>query len=151
MLSIVVGSVVGATHAGSIAEKNIIAPYSRRGPGFAGFSKPDMSAYGGTVVVSPDGSIVPNDSFSLVMTKDGHFVPDAGTSFTAPIVAGDLAEVLSITPNNDILLAKALLYHNAKPIWEEDDIDDDELILAHNLYGKGLSAVNDSKYHHHLV
>lgn len=146
MLSIVVGSVVGATHAGSIAEKNIIAPYSRRGPGFAGFSKPDMSAYGGTVVVSPDGSIVPNDSFSLVMTKDGHFVPDAGTSFTAPIVAGDLAEVLSITPNNDILLAKALLYHNAKPIWEEDDIDDDELILAHNLYGKGLSAVNDSKY-----
>jgi len=116
MLSIVVGSVVGKDHLGSVASKNIIAPYSRRSPGFAGFSKPDISAYGGTVVITDDGSVVPNDDFSLVMTKDGRFVPDAGTSFTAPIVAGDLAEVLSITPDENILLAKALLYHNAKLI-----------------------------------
>jgi len=146
MLSIVVGSVVGKDHRGSVASKNIIAPYSRRGPGFAGFSKPDLSAYGGTIVVTDDGSVVPDDEFSLVMTKDGYFVPDAGTSFTAPIVAGDLADVLSITPDENILLAKALLYHNAKPIWEEDDIDDDELAFAHNLYGKGISSVSDSKF-----
>lgn len=146
MLSIVVGSAVGTTHIGSVAEENIIAPYSRRGPGFAGFSKPDMCAYGGTIVVTPSGSVVPNDGFSLVMTKDGHFVPDAGTSFAAPIVAGDLAQILSIIPDNNVLLAKALLYHNAKPIWEEDDIDDDELVLAHNLYGKGISTVSDSRF-----
>lgn len=146
MLSIVVGSVVGEDHAGSLSEKNIVAPYSRRGPGFAGFSKPDIAAFGGTIVVTGTGEQIPIDDYSLVLTRDGSFIPDAGTSFTAPIVAGDLADILSITPENNILLAKALLYHNAKPIWEEDNIEDEELAFAHNLYGKGLSSVTDSKY-----
>lgn len=146
MLSIVVGSVVAENYPNCLSGKNLIAPYSRCGPGFSGFSKPDMCAYGGTVVVDGTGSTVPTDAGSLVMTKEGTFVPDAGTSFTAPTVAGDLAEILSIVPESDILLAKTLLYHNALPLWESDNMDNDELALAHNLYGRGISSVSDSKF-----
>lgn len=146
MLSIVVGAIACENHIGSLSSKNIIAPYSRRGPGFAGFSKPDMSAYGGTIVVDHTGAHVPSDAGALVMTKDGTIEPDAGTSFTSPTVAGDFAEILAATPNSDILLAKALLYHNALPVWESDDMDDEELAFAHNLYGRGISSVTDSKF-----
>jgi len=146
MLSIVVGAVVCEDHVGSLSGKNIVAPYSRCGPGFAGFSKPDMCAYGGTIVLEDDGAHVPCDSGALVMTKTGTIEPDAGTSFTAPTVAGDLAEISAVTPGLNILLAKALLYHNAKPLWEADDMDNDELTFAHNLYGRGISSVSDSKF-----
>ena len=130
MLSIVVGAVVSEDHVGSLSGKNIIAPYSRRGPGFAGFSKPDMCAYGGTISLDGTGAHVPVDMTSLVLTQNGTVEPDAGTSFTAPTVAGDLAEILNNTPNNDILLAKALLYHNAKPLWESDEMENEELASA---------------------
>lgn len=146
MLSIVVGSVVAEKYPNCLSAKNMIAPYSRCGPGFSGFSKPDMCAYGGAVVVDGTGSSIPTDAGSLVMTKEGTFVPDAGTSFTAPTVAGDLAEILSVVPESDILLAKTLLYHNALPLWESDNMDNEELALAHNLYGRGISAVSDSKF-----
>jgi len=147
MLSIVVGAVVFDEHLGSLSGKNIIAPYSRRGPGFSGFSKPDITAYGGTIVLEKSGeSTVPVDSHSLVITSNGTVVTGAGTSFTSPAVAGDLAEILSGTPNSEILLAKALLYHNAVPLWESDDMDDDDLAFAHNLYGRGLTSVGESKF-----
>ena len=147
MLSIVVGAVVFDDHFGSLSGKNIIAPYSRRVPGFSGFSKPDISAYGGTIVLQKTGeSTVPADSHSLLITSNGTVVTGAGTSFTTPAVAGDLAEILSITPNSEILLAKALLYHNAVPLWEFDDMEDEELAFAHNLYGRGLTSVGESKF-----
>ncbi len=146
MLSIAVGSVICADHLGSLSGKNIIAPYSRCGPGFSGFSKPDMCAYGGTIVMDGTGTNIPCDSGAMVMTQNGTFEPDAGTSFTAPVVAGDLAEISTILPDSNILLAKALLYHNAQPLWESEDMDNDELTFAHNLYGRGISSVSDSKY-----
>lgn len=146
MLSIVVGAVTSEDHVGSLSGKNIIAPYSRRGPGFAGFSKPDMCAYGGTISLDGAGAHVPADMASLVLTTNATVEPDAGTSFTAPTVAGDLAEICNNTPNNDILLAKALLYHNAKPLWESDEMENEELAFAHNLYGRGIASVEDSKF-----
>lgn len=146
MLSIVVGSVTSENHEGSLSAENDIAPYSRRGPGFSGFSKPDMCAYGGTVILDDSGAHVPADSSSLVLTKSGTIEPDAGTSFTAPSVAGDLAEILSNTPGANELLSKALLYHSARPLWESDDMDNDELTFAHNLYGRGVSDVSTSRF-----
>ena len=146
MLSIVVGSVIGADHKSSLSARNEIAPYSRRGPGFKGFSKPDLCAYAGTIVIDAGNPCVPSDSFSLLLSKDSKLIPDAGTSFSAPVVAGDFAEVFSIIPDRDALLAKALLYHNAVPLWDDDSMEDDELAFAHNLYGRGLSNVDDSKF-----
>lgn len=146
MLSVAVGSIIGVDHKNSLSAKNEIAPYSRRGPGFKGFSKPDLGAYAGTIAVDVGKPYVPSDSFSLLMSKEGKLVPDAGTSFSAPVVAGDFAEILGIVPDRNILLTKALLYHNAMPIWDEDSMTDEELAFAHNLYGRGLSNVDESKF-----
>ena len=146
MLSVAVGSIVGIDHENSLSAKNEIASYSRRGPGFKGFSKPDLSAYSGTIAVDSGVPSVPHDSFSLLLSKEGKLVSDAGTSFSAPVVAGDFAEIINIVPDSDILLAKALLYHNAMPIWDEDSMTDEELAFAHNLYGRGISNVDESKF-----
>lgn len=146
MLSIVVGSIVGDNHDGSLSAKNELAPYSRRGPGFTGFSKPDISAYAGTIISNSGNTTVPVDAFSLTMSKNGTLVPDAGTSFAAPIISGDYAEVLSIVPHQDIILAKALLYHNAMPTWDAENISEDELAFAHNIYGRGLPDIDSCKY-----
>lgn len=146
MLSIIVGATSGETYPNSLSSANEITSYSRRGPGFNGFSKPDLTAYGGSITYVAGSVSVPEDRYSLLLDKNGKLTPDAGTSFTAPIVAGDFAEILNITPNQDILLAKALLYHNAIPIWDEENITDEELTFAHNLYGRGMSNVDGSKY-----
>jgi len=146
MLSIIVGATSGETHPNSLSSTNEITSYSRRGPGFNGFSKPDLTAYGGSITYVAGSVSVPEDKYSLLLDKNGKLTPDAGTSFTAPIVAGDFAEILNIIPNQDILLAKALLYHNALPVWDEENITDEELTFAHNLYGRGMSNVDGSKY-----
>nr|AGS51559.1 putative serine protease [uncultured bacterium contig00004] len=146
MLSIVVGSVVGENHKDSLSQKDEIAPYSRRGPGFIGFSKPDISAYAGTLIFLQGKKIVPKDDYSLVLSKKGVLEPDAGTSYSAPIIAGDIAEISSFLPNNDILLAKALLYQEVTPLWDIDTTNDDELSEWHNRYGRGISNLEYSKY-----
>ncbi|MDR1245406.1 MAG: S8 family peptidase [Clostridiales Family XIII bacterium] len=146
MLSVAVGSVVGIDHKNSLSAKNEIAPYSRRGPGFKGFSKPDLSAYAGTITIDSGTPCVPHDSFSLLLSKEGKLVSDAGTSFSAPVVAGDFAEISRIVPDNNILLTKALLFHNAVPVWDEDSMTEEELAFAHNLYGRGISNVDESMF-----
>jgi len=144
MHSVVVGAVVGADHEKSLSKRNHIAPYSRLGPGFKGFSKPDLTAFSGTLV-GTDG-LIPRDEFSMLLTKGGETIPGAGTSFSAPIVAGDYAEILNEMPEQNILLAKALLYHNARPLLENDGMTDEELTSEHCLYGRGISDVDGSKY-----
>lgn len=120
----------------------MIAPYSRRGPGFAGFAKPDMTAYAGTI--TPAG--VPRDPYSLVLTNTNSLTTDCGTSFSAPLVAGDLAEITTFLPTPDVFLAKALMYHTALPLWDNDEVNEDDLITLHQWYGRGLSCVTDSKF-----
>ena len=145
MLSIVVGAVVGKRHWGSLSVENQIAPYSRRGPGFKGFSKPDLSAYAGTIVHTAEATFVPKDDYSMLLTSDGSILPDCGTSFSAPIVAGDFAELLNMLPKRDILLAKALLYHNAK-LEDDEALSEDDLVSVHNLLGRGVVDVEGCKY-----
>lgn len=142
MLGISVGSVVGQTHPGSASKMNEISPYSRRGPGFAGFYKPDITAYGATQYKN---GMVPPDPYSLCLSKTGYCAM-AGTSFTAPTVAGDLAQVLTSVPNEDVELAQALLYNGAIPLYDKVGIRQDEIDLAGNLYGRGLSSPENSMY-----
>jgi hypothetical protein len=143
MLGITVGSVVGAHHDSSISKVNDVAPYSRIGPGFAGFYKPDLVAYGATQYSDKS---VPRDPYSIVLAPRGGFLADCGTSFTAPVVAGDLAELSSVVPDNDIVLAQALLYNGAQQLWDTRKITQDEADYIGNLYGRGLSAPHISKY-----
>lgn len=142
MLGITVGAVVGSTHAGSVSKENEIAPYSRKGPGFCGFYKPDLVAYGATQL--KDGS-VPLDQYALCLSHTG-VCALPGTSFTAPTVAGDLAQILSVTPNEDIFLAQALLYNGAQPLYDKSQVTQEEVELAGNLFGRGLSSPMESMY-----
>ncbi len=142
MLGITVGAVVGHTHIGSVSKKNDIAPYSRKGPGFAGFYKPDLVAYGATQFKN---GIVPSDQFSLCLSNSG-YCSLAGTSFTAPIVAGDMAQILPYVPNEDINLAQALLYNAAIPLYDKTKVTQEEIELAGNLYGRGLSSPQNGMY-----
>lgn len=142
MLGITVGAVVGITHPRSVSKENEIAPYSRKGPGFCGFYKPDLVAYGATQL--KDGS-VPLDPYALCLTNTG-ICALPGTSFTTPTVAGDLAQILSVTPNEDIFLAQALLYNGAQPLYDRTKVTQEEVELAGNLYGRGLSSPRESMY-----
>jgi hypothetical protein len=143
LYSITVGAIVGTTHEHSLAAKNNIAPYSRKGPGFKGLVKPDICAYAGTIT---DSGVIPADAFSLSLTHGGMLSPNAGTSLSAPIIAGDLAEISSIIPGGNHLVAKALLYHTAEPLWDEDEVDDFDRAFLHSLYGRGLSNIESGKY-----
>ncbi|MBR0599776.1 S8 family peptidase [Sinanaerobacter chloroacetimidivorans] len=142
MLGITVGAVVGHTHNGSISKENDIAPYSRKGPGFCGFYKPDLVAYGATQFKN---GIAPSDPYALCLSNTGYCALP-GTSFTAPTVAGDLAQILPVVPNEDIGLAQALLYNGVIPLFENEGITQEEAEYAGNLYGRGLSAPRKSMY-----
>ena len=142
MLGITVGAVVGVDHNGSLSRRNEIAPYSRKGPGFQGYYKPDLVAYGSTVLKD---DTVPKDEYSL-MIHPGGLYPDAGTSFTAPVVAGDLAQLLSIVPNEDIGLAEALLFNGAVRMYDIDGANQETVDFATSLYGRGLSSPENSMF-----
>lgn len=144
MMGISVGSIVNHTQDNLLTKANDIASYSRRGPGFNGFIKPDLVAY--CSEMNNHSKCVLEDESMLLLDHNGKLSYEAGTSFAAPVISGDLAEILSKIPGRDILLAKALLLHHAKPIWDEEDLDEDQLCFAQNLYGRGLPFVEDSLY-----
>lgn len=101
-----IGSVTGASHAGSISPPGYPAPYTRRGPGFAGIEKPNFCEP--CAALLPNGT-VPADVYSTVYGKHG-ITHVAGTSFAAPVAAGDYVSILSRMPgeNGDLALASIL-------------------------------------------
>ena len=116
MLNIAVGAIVGAEHKEGLSRQYDVAPYSRIGPGFRGFRKPDIVSLAGTMTKA---DFVPPDEYAMMIASGGQWAFEAGTSFTAPTVAGDLAEISQSVPNQDILMSEALLYHGAEmPISE---------------------------------
>jgi len=116
MLNIAVGAIVGAEHKEGLSRQFEIAPYSRIGPGFRGFRKPDIVSYAGTMTKN---DFVPPDDYAMMIASGGQWAFEAGTSFTAPTVAGDLAEISQSVPDQDILMSETLLYHGAEmPIIE---------------------------------
>ena len=143
MLGITVGAVAGKDHNNGFSKINEVTAYSRIGPGFAGFYKPDLVAYGANLCKD---KTTPKDEYSIVMSGNGKLSIKRGTSFTAPIVAGDLAELLAIVPNRDVLLAQALLYNGATRLWSDKDTSREDAKFTGNIFGRGLSSPERSKY-----
>lgn len=142
MLGIAVGAVAGSGTKDTFSQRGEPTAYTRIGPGFAGYYKPDLVAFGGNLRKDLQTA---RDPFAFVLGPNGTLCMDAGTSFTAPIVAGDLAELSTIVPDNDILLAQALLYNGAERIWNTARMSKEEAIYMGNLYGRGLSAPENCK------
>jgi hypothetical protein len=88
---------------------------------------------------------LPSDPYALCLSDRG-WAECPGTSFAAPIVAGDLAQVLTVVPNGDIGLAQALLYNGATSLYDRKFMQQDEMDFASNLYGRGLSSPEVSMY-----
>jgi subtilisin family serine protease len=92
--------------------EGVLARYSRRGPGLRGATKPDFAQVGGAGTDHPDlGS-------GLVSVNEyGHLVTAAGTSFAAPLVARELAELYDAIEgpvSREMLLALAI-HHSIIP------------------------------------
>ncbi len=137
MLGITVGAVAGFDSVNAFSKANEPTAYTRIGPGFAGFYKPDLVAYGANI----DKNLrTIRDPYAFIMLPDGKVGLDLGTSFTAPVVAGDLAEVSAYMPDNDVLMAQAMLYNGAKQIWDTKKISKEDAVYMGNIYGRGLSA-----------
>ena len=150
MLNIAVGAVVGAEHAGSLSRQFEIAPYSRIGPGFRGFRKPDIVSYSGTMTKT---GFVPPDVYAMTIGSNGKWEFLGGTSFSAPDSAGDMAEISQSVPKQDVLLAEALLYHAAEmPLAEiqskKATVEEkrDENTYYGNIYGRGIPNTDASRF-----
>lgn len=144
MLGITVGAIAGVDSPDMFSERWMPTAYTRVGPGFAGYYKPDLVAYGGNI--NKDLSIAVTDPFTFVLIPGGRIGFDVGTSFTAPVVAGDLAEVSALLPGNDILLAQAMLYNGAEKLWDDKKLGKDEAIYIGNQFGRGLSVPENCKF-----
>lgn len=143
MLGITVGAIAGAELGDVFSKRGEPTAYTRIGPGFSGFYKPDLVAYAGNLTRSLK---VANDPFSYMIMPGGKLGLDIGTSFSAPVVAGDLAEVAASIPQCDILLAQALLYNGAEKTWDTSKMDKKEAIYMGNQFGRGLSVPENCKF-----
>lgn len=146
MLNIAVGAIVGTEHKESLSRRFEIAPYSRIGPGFRGFRKPDLVSFSGTMTKT---GFVPPDVYAMTIGSNGKWEFLGGTSFSAPDTAGDIAEIAQSVPQQDILLSEALLYHGAEmPLAEiqNQKATRDENAFYGNIYGRGIPNTDVSRY-----
>ena len=146
MLNIAVGAIVASSHQDSLSKQFDVAPYSRIGPGFCGSRKPDIVTFAGNK--TQKGGTVP-DAYSIMLGAGGKWEVAAGTSYAAPVVAGDLAEICMTVPDNDILLSECLLYHACEmPLLLKDrkKLSKEDNSTYGNWYGRGISTPLVSMY-----
>lgn len=107
------------------ADADEAAPFSRTGPGLGANSrranKPDVTHYGGNLVVSDTGNVVHNDlGASLISTSTRGsggqiFATVNGTSYAAPAVARVAADIAYAYPDASGNLVRALLAAGSAP------------------------------------
>jgi subtilisin family serine protease len=86
--------------------EGVLARYSRRGPGLRGATKPEFAHVGGAGTAHPELG-----SGLVSVDESGHLVTAAGTSFAAPLVARELAELYDAIEgpvSREMLLALAI-------------------------------------------
>jgi subtilisin family serine protease len=136
-LALTVGAINEEDDPNSITQTDEISPYSRIGLGFASNEKPDLVAYGGNI------SQQNHSTFGIkVISNNGMCKSVSGTSFSAPVVSGHLSALLSVLPSqNAVMIAKTLLIHLAKPIYDYEQLQEQDIAFLKNLYGNGMSSI----------
>jgi serine protease AprX len=124
--SVTVGSIALNSTRHDQVEKNMVVPYSRKGPGVGLSIKPEVVHFSGNPINSPIYSVDSN----------GKKIGDFGTSFSTPLVSAILGEYFSLYPQSMTpLMAKTILIHGAENPLGKNRIKD---ISTHYDYGYGL-------------
>ena len=111
MLALTVGSIAERANSGSLAPLGLPSPFTRRGPGFASFRKPDVVAHGGNYGANwqqtDDLAIVGIGSYGDRLSYG------CGTSYAAPLITRLAAQLFAEIPDAAPELVRALLIHFA--------------------------------------
>lgn len=136
-LAITVGSLSQRANGGSMAQLGLPSPFTRKGPGFSGYRKPDLIAHGGNFAA---GWRSMDDLSVAGISKDGrHLAYGNGTSFSAPIVSRLAAHLFAAVPGASSSLVRAMLIHFAS--LPKNNGFDEELFL--NLTGNGFPQIEN--------
>ena len=128
-LSVSVGSLSDTSNPPTASPAEYPSPFSRRGPGAGMLVKPDVVHYGGTCgknLEPVQGICGPH--------RNGTALESFGTSFAAPRVAAQLAQLVGVLPDPEPELLKLLLLLSCRSPGAQD-IRDRDLV---NYYGFGL-------------
>jgi serine protease AprX len=120
VLAVSVGSISQIDHPSTGGRRGEPSPFSRNGPGPNFTIKPDLVHFGGNIGL--DHSL----PLGITSLGDGASVGEnVGTSFSAPLIARQLAYVHhQITPAPSTTLARALLTHNARDLRTLSRVED---------------------------
>ncbi|WP_172448442.1 S8 family peptidase [Caulobacter mirabilis] len=136
-----------------IAPIDAPSPFTRRGPGIQGSTKPDFVDYGGNLTF--DGATqrvtdsYPHNSIFCLHNNylDRLFTTAIGTSYAAPRVAYKAALVSRAFPEGSANLTRALLGNSATiPVIAEEIIHPLEPNAVENIYGLGIPDLSRSIY-----
>lgn len=129
----------------AVSIEDELSCFSRTGPGLGTvakrINKPDVSHYGGNLVINDDGYVVRNEPGSGIVTPsfrlgDGRlFASVIGTSFAAPAVARVAADIAHVYPDSSGNLIRALLISGASPTAPASSIGEKHRRTA--MYGSG--------------
>ena len=112
MLALTIGSCAERSNSGSMVAPGNPSPFTRRGPGFNNYRKPDLIAHGGNYGI---GWSQQDDLCVAGLGSHGDSLSyGCGTSYSAPIVASLAAQILDAVPNATVELVRALLVHFAE-------------------------------------
>ena len=128
-LSVSVGSLSDTSNPPTASPAEYPSPFSRRGPGAGMLVKPDVVHYGGTC-----GKNLERVQGIRGPHRNGTALESFGTSFAAPRVAAQLAQLVGVLPDPEPELLKLLLLLSCTSPGAHD-IRDRDLV---NYYGFGL-------------
>lgn len=131
-LALTVGSLSNRENGGSLAKKGFPSPFTRRGPGFGGYRKPDLIAHGGNFAAN--WNHMDDLSVAGIHCTQEKVSYSNGTSHAAPLVTRLAAHLFSNIPNSSSALIRAMIIHFTDPISMEGY----ETEHAVNLSGNGV-------------
>ena len=132
MLALTVGSVADKENEGSMAKSSAPSPFTRKGPGFNTYRKPDLVAQGGNF--ANNWREFNELSVAGIGSAGDHISYGNGTSFAAPLISRLAAKTFEYIENATPELVRALLIHSANLI--ESELFDSE--MTQKLMGNGL-------------
>ncbi|MBS0287890.1 MAG: S8 family peptidase [Proteobacteria bacterium] len=141
LLAITVGSISDRENTASMSRINDPSPFTRRGPGFQHYRKPDMVAEGGNLTSTVQEF---SDLSVAGIGPDGNCLNyGIGTSYSAPLISRLAAKLYANIPRATPELIKALLIHSCNlsslNSYESLSIDEDIFVA---ITGNGIPETN---------